>query len=152
MKNVVVQFLNDHAPETGFTPLVRIIMQSPIRFLWIVVISSSLFVSAQAEPPKDAESATEYRARIGKLAREVISPERGWADQYAYDQQTAVGTRVLEGQIARKDRKQVGAKLRYVLFEPEQFSGSAILWLDGAEKSPSAAGHSRHPSATPRSN
>lgn len=110
-------------------------MHNLTRFLWIAAISFSVFVSAHAESPEDASSAMQYRAKIEKLAREVISPERGWADQYAYDQQNSVGTRVLEGQIARKDHKQEGPKVRYVLFEPEQFSGSAILWLDGAEKS-----------------
>ena len=57
---------------------------------------------------------------------------KNWTRTSTYDSQVTVGSAVRAGNVVSRDRNSASAPMKYVLFEPAVFSGSAVLWIDGA--------------------
>jgi len=71
---------------------------------------------------------------IGGLAGagKFLALEPRWSRLYTYDSQVSVGTQVKSGMVISHVPRAAIKPMKYLLFEPDNFNGSGVLWIDGA--------------------
>ena len=76
-------------------------------------------------------AASQYLQQLAAV-RGGLGIPKNWTRRSTYDSQVTVGSAVRAGNVVSRDRNSAPAPMKYVLFEPAVFSGSAVLWIDGA--------------------
>ena len=94
-----------------------------LSIVLLAIGSGSLFASDEQTP--DAAALTAVRQSLGTDPR--------WTRLYTYDDdiQVTVGPGIRSGKVISRVAKAAIDPMSYLLFEPTNFNGSGVLWIDG---------------------
>jgi hypothetical protein len=98
----------------------------------VMIESRSLFADDPARKSNAAE-ATSAEVNGGMAgAGKFLAVDSRWSRLYTYDSQVSVGTQVKSGMVISRVPRAAIEPMKYLLFEPDNFNGSGVLWIDGA--------------------
>jgi hypothetical protein len=98
----------------------------------VVIESRSLFADDPARKSNAAEATS--REVSGGLAGagKFLGVDSRWSRLYTYESQVSAGTQVKSGMVISRVPRAAIEPMKYLLFEPDNFNGSGVLWIDGA--------------------
>jgi hypothetical protein len=98
----------------------------------LAIASSSLFANEE-KAAATAQPAENANAAVLTSARKTLGTDARWTRIYTYDDdvQTTVGNRVKSGKVISRVSTAAIDPMSYLLFEPSDFNGSGVLWIDG---------------------
>ena len=99
----------------------------------VLVLNESRFLIADDPARKsNAAEATSDEVKGGLAgAGKFLAVDSRWSRLYTYDSQVSVGTQVNSGMVISRVPRAAIAPMKYLLFEPDNFNGSGVLWIDG---------------------
>lgn len=100
--------------------------------VFVMIESRSIWADDPARTSKAAEATSTEDTGGLAGARKFLGVDSRWSRLYTYDSQAPVGTQVKSGMVISRVPRAAIEPMKYLLFEPDNFNGSGVLWIDGA--------------------
>lgn len=112
-----------HVASRGDSMKPNLAASVTLSIVLLAIGSGSLFANDEQTP--DAAALNAVRKSLGTDAR--------WTRLYTYDDdiQVTVGPGIRSGKVISRVAKAAIDPMSYLLFEPANFNGSGVLWIDG---------------------